>query len=119
MSTIRISISDADPKYDPSEALLRGCEVEKAPEECCIVVHCWRARDKWDCDNVSVKPILDGFVRAGILQDDSQKQVKGFVILPYRCKSQDQEKTIVEIKDANELLHMKLHAEDIECNEPD
>ncbi len=108
MSEIHIPVQDADPEYDPPEALLRDREAPQAPEECCVVVHCWRARDKWDCDNVSVKPILDGLVRAGVLKDDSQRQVKAYIVLPYRCDHQSEEKTIVELIHAEAVVMFRI-----------
>jgi Holliday junction resolvase RusA-like endonuclease len=50
-----------------------------------------------DPDGVSVKAVMDGIVRAGILADDSAKQVKKVTFESIISK---EEKTIIEIEDA-------------------
>ena len=49
---------------------------------------------KHDPDGVSVKAVLDGIVRAGILADDSTEQVKSITFESIKSK---EEKTIIEI----------------------
>jgi len=47
-----------------------------------------------DPDGISVKAVLDGIVRAGILSDDSAKQVKQ---ITFESRKSKEEKTIIEI----------------------
>jgi len=49
-----------------------------------------------DPDGISVKAVLDGIVRAGILTDDSSKYVKQVTMESRKAKI---EKTIIEIED--------------------
>jgi len=49
-----------------------------------------------DPDGVSVKAVLDGIVRAGVLTDDSAKQVKS---VTFESVKAEEEKTIIEIVD--------------------
>jgi len=49
---------------------------------------------KHDPDGVSVKAVLDGIVRAGILADDSTEQVKSITFESIKSK---EEKTVIEI----------------------
>ena len=52
---------------------------------------------KHDPDGVSVKAVLDGIVRAGILADDSTEQVKS---ITFESRKSKEEKTIIEIIEA-------------------
>lgn len=52
-----------------------------------------------DPDGVSVKAVLDGIVRAGILADDSTKQVKKITFESIICEKNENEKTVIEITD--------------------
>ena len=52
---------------------------------------------KHDPDGVSVKAVLDGIVRAGILPDDSTEQVKS---ITFESRKSKEEKTIIEITEA-------------------
>lgn len=49
-----------------------------------------------DTDGVSVKAALDAIVRAGILSDDTAKQIKS---ITFENRKSSEEKTIVEITD--------------------
>ncbi len=51
---------------------------------------------KHDPDGVSVKAVLDGIVRAGLLSDDSTQQVKSITFESIKSK---EEKTVIEISD--------------------
>ena len=61
-----------------------------------IHVISYRARNH-DPDGVSVKAVLDGIVAAGILADDSSKQIKK---ITFEGRKSKEEKTIIEIEDA-------------------
>jgi Holliday junction resolvase RusA-like endonuclease len=50
---------------------------------------------KHDPDGISVKAVLDGIVRAGILADDSTEQVKSITFESIKSK---EEKTVIEIE---------------------
>ena len=60
-----------------------------------ITVISYRKRDH-DTDGVSVKAVLDGIVKSGLLTDDSSKQVKEVIFKSIKSK---EEKTIIEITD--------------------
>lgn len=62
-----------------------------------IVVTSYRSHNH-DPDGVSVKALLDGLVQAGILRDDSTKQVESVTLQSIKCKT-GEEKTILEIDD--------------------
>ena len=51
-----------------------------------------------DPDGVSVKAVMDGIVRAGILADDSAEQVKSITFESIKSK---EEKTIIEITEVS------------------
>lgn len=60
-----------------------------------ITVISYRKRNH-DPDGISVKAVLDGIVRAGILADDSTEQVKEVRFKSIKSK---EEKTIIEVTD--------------------
>ena len=51
-----------------------------------------------DTDGISVKAVLDGIVRAGILQDDSSEQVKSITFENRKCDKGKEEETIILIE---------------------
>lgn len=51
---------------------------------------------KHDPDGISVKAVLDGLVRRGVLQDDSTDQIKEITFESHKA---DEERTIIEIGD--------------------
>jgi Holliday junction resolvase RusA-like endonuclease len=58
-----------------------------------VISYRWRNHDT---DGVSIKAVLDGIVHAGILTDDSAKQVKKVTFESIKSK---EEKTIIEIEE--------------------
>jgi Holliday junction resolvase RusA-like endonuclease len=50
-----------------------------------------------DADGISAKAILDGFVRCGLLQDDSAKHITEVRYSQVKVKNRSEEKTIVTI----------------------
>ncbi len=52
-----------------------------------------------DPDGVSAKAVLDGIVRAGLLPDDSTKEVYQITFRSIICKKDEPEKTVIEIKE--------------------
>lgn len=60
-----------------------------------ITVTSYRKRNH-DTDGISVKAVLDGIVRAGILADDSAKEIKE---IRFKSIKSSEEKTIIEITD--------------------
>jgi len=66
-----------------------------------LVVLCYRTAGlRWDLDNVSIKPFLDGLVEAGVLKDDSCKEIQGLITLPFKVKTKAEEHTELEFWDA-------------------
>lgn len=54
-------------------------------------------KHKHDPDGISVKAVLDGIVRRGILQDDSWNEVKE---ITFESRKSKEEKTVIEIETA-------------------
>ena len=52
---------------------------------------------KHDPDGISCKAVLDGLIRAGILQDDSTKEIKSIYFESVIIKKTEKEQTIIEI----------------------
>lgn len=60
-----------------------------------ICVTSYRER-KHDTDGVSVKAVLDGLVRRGILKDDSCEEIEGITFKSIKSK---EERTLIEIEE--------------------
>ena len=52
---------------------------------------------KHDPDGVSVKAVLDGLVRSGILRDDSTEEIKSVTFESRKCPKGQEETTVIEI----------------------
>jgi len=50
-----------------------------------------------DPDGISAKAVIDGIVRAGLLPDDSAKEVKKVTFESFICKKGEEERTEIEI----------------------
>jgi len=88
---------NAEPERDTHQALEEHSQAPKISERVyCIVLVYRTAGLRWDLDNVSVKPFLDGLVERGVLEDDSCKQIEGFLKLPRQCKTKAEERTEIE-----------------------
>jgi Holliday junction resolvase RusA-like endonuclease len=85
------------PNVEPhlSDAAVDTKKVKRFDSLVSIKVTSYRAR-RHDPDGVSVKAVLDGIVRAGILADDSTEQIKSITFESIKSK---EEKTIIEITD--------------------
>lgn len=95
------TVPDAEPEYDPHKTLENHSQVAAISTPVYIVVCCYRTSGlRWDLDNVSIKPFIDGIVEAGLLKDDSTKQVCGLLKLPFTCKTKQEERTEIEFWDA-------------------
>jgi len=62
----------------------------------CIIIHSYRRRLA-DPDGISAKAALDGIVRAGILADDTAKQIKEVRFKQTKIKAPEEEKTEIII----------------------
>lgn len=74
-------------------------KTDQAMDTCCrIRVHCRRHRLA-DPDGISVKAVLDGLVLAGILADDSTKQIiESPIITQEKISKNEPETTILTIE---------------------
>ena len=79
---------ETDTVYDEDAWVEAICAVEREASD--------RVIEKWDIDNVSIKPFLDGIVERGILEDDSTRQIRGIIKIPFKCKTKKEEKTVIE-----------------------
>jgi len=61
------------------------------------VVVCCRRERLADVDNISVKAVLDGIVKSGLLQDDSSKWVRSVSVSQEKCNQGEPESTEVII----------------------
>jgi len=91
----RATLPVADMEPDIPDAPVAAQETPRFDSLVHITVTSYRAR-KHDPDGVSVKAVLDGIVRRGILADDSTEQVASITFKSIKSK---QEKTVIEIED--------------------
>lgn len=66
-----------------------------------VVLFYRTAGRKWDLDNFTFKPFLDGLVQEGVLKDDSIKEIKGLIKLPKPVEKESDERTVMEFWDAD------------------
>lgn len=62
----------------------------------CIIIHSYRRRLA-DPNNINTKAAIDGIVKAGILTDDSPKQIKEVRFKQTKIKAPEEEKTEIVI----------------------
>jgi hypothetical protein len=92
---------NAKPEHDSHEALEKHSQATQISARVYIVVLCYRTGIRWDIDNVSIKPFLDGIVERKLLKDDSTKQIEGIIKLARRCKTKAEERTEIEFWNAD------------------
>ena len=97
-SNNRAALPIADMEQDISDAAVDKEKAEGFSTLVNIRVISYRAR-KHDPDGVSVKAVLDGIVRRGILADDSTEQIKS---ITFESRKSKEEKTIIEIESCQE-----------------
>lgn len=81
-------------EQNSSDEPLAEKEAERLDTRVYITVRSYR-KHKHDPDGISVKAVLDGIVRAGLLSDDSTKEVKSVKFESVITK--EKEKTVIEI----------------------
>ncbi len=91
----RVTISTANMEQNSSHAPVAKKDFAGFDSLVNIKVISYR-KLKHDPDGVSVKAVLDGIVRAGLLPDDSTEQVKSITFESIKSK---EEKTVIEITD--------------------
>jgi Holliday junction resolvase RusA-like endonuclease len=65
-----------------------------------IELHSYRKGWNWDTDNACPKSVVDGLVHAGIIEDDSFKQVKGISSIGHHVETKEEECSIIRIFEA-------------------
>ena len=91
----RASIPATDMEQNISDAALSAHGFTEMDTLVSIRVISYR-KLKHDPDGISAKAVIDGLVHAGILTDDSTKQVKE---VTFESKKSKEERTIIEIDD--------------------
>ena len=97
-SNNRATLSVTDLEQNTSHAPVAEEKAARFNSRVNITVTSYR-KAKHDPDGVSVKAVLDGIVRAGILSDDSQQQIKSITFESRKTKKGEEEKTIIVIDD--------------------
>jgi len=65
-----------------------------------VHIHCHSVRKRLvDVDAISIKAALDGIVKAGVLKDDTAKEIK---TITYSQEQGSEEKTIITLQEATE-----------------
>ena len=91
----RAALSTADLEQNSGNAPVAEEKTARFDSLVNITVTSYR-KAKHDPDGISVKAVLDGIVRAGILADDSTEQVKSIKFESIKSK---EEKTLITITD--------------------
>jgi len=92
----RAALSAANVESNPGDELLATKKTQGLDSRVNIAVTSYRHK-KHDPDGLSIKAVLDGIVRAGLLSDDSTQEVKEIRFRSEIVKKKLQEKTIIEI----------------------
>ena len=95
----RATYTTANLEPDTGNASNGEKEITRLSAPCSISIHSIRHRLA-DHDNISAKAVIDGVVHAGILSDDSTKQVKEVTFSQEKIGRKEQEKTIITITEA-------------------
>lgn len=91
----RVKDSDANLESNTQYASFRKKKAKRFDSPVRILCTHYRTRD-FDIDNGSIKAVLDQIVRAGILTDDSSKQIQE---ITHRFVKSREEKTIIKIQE--------------------
>lgn len=80
-----------------SNAFLGKKKITRLDTPVNIFVHSKRYKNT-DPDGISIKAVLDGIVLAGILPNDTAKEIKGIFYTQEKIPRNEQEETIITIK---------------------
>jgi hypothetical protein len=96
-----VAISITDMEQNTSNASVAEEKAKGLDTRVAITVTSYRKRVH-DPDGISVKAVLDGIVRAGLLSDDSCKEVKSICFKSVICEKGEAEKTMIDISSCHE-----------------
>jgi len=89
------SLSVTDLESNPSNASVGAEKASRLDTRVNITVISYRKR-KHDPDGISVKAVLDGIIRAGILPDDSTKEIRKVTFESILTKDEETTEIIIE-----------------------
>lgn len=92
----RTAVSAADVEYDSGDAPFRAEAAAGSDSRISICVTSYR-RYRHDTEGVSIKAVLDGLVRRGIIADDSAEKVREVCFRSIICGKEEQERTLIDI----------------------
>lgn len=90
----KFTVSSTDVEPDTGNAAFSTYSVKKMDSPVSIRVISYRKREH-DPDGISAKAVIDGLVHAGILADDTTKQVKE---VTFESRKSKDERTVIEIE---------------------
>jgi len=98
------AFAQIDPSFCPSKQKLGGelaldkkGKVQEIHAPCLIRYTVFKVGSNWDIDNREIKSVQDGLVEAGVLKDDTIKEVPRITKEGVRVKSREEEKTVIEL----------------------
>ena len=94
----RTAVSAANLESNPCHASVEQEKTARPDPRFDITVTSYRKR-RHDPDGVSVKAVLDGIIRAGLLVDDSTEVIRQ---ITFRSEINKEEKTVIEISGATD-----------------
>jgi len=96
MNENNTTLPTTDVEQDTTDAPLAEKEAKGLDSLVNITVTSYRWT-KHDPDGISCKAVLDGIVRAGLLRDDSTKEIESVTFKSVIIKKTEKEQTIIEI----------------------
>lgn len=97
------AVSSANMEQNISNESLAEKETQGLDSRFNIVITSYRKR-KHDPDGISVKAVLDGLVRRGILTDDSTSEINKITFTSKICRKGEKEQTVIELEKFNQSL---------------
>jgi len=92
---------DGESERSSCDALAKDPQDPKLSQRVYLVVLVYRTGIRYDLDNISFKPVLDGIVEQGYIADDSTRQIECVIKLARTVKTKAEERTELEFWDAD------------------
>lgn len=94
-----------DLEHATRDEQIQACRRAAFDSQVSIRIHSYRCRLA-DVDGISGKAVLDGLVLAGIIANDTTKEVKEVLFSQTKVKNESEEKVVVHVKRVQEVTHV-------------
>jgi len=91
------AVCSSKSKPNRHKALDKKAGVPELYPPCYFRVICCKRGCNWDADNIETKAVLDGLVQAGIIPDDTIKEIPKVYREGIQVKTKEEERTVIEV----------------------